>query len=200
VSAHYFVDIDGRILRLVAEEMRAWHAGVSCWGTVRDVNSRSIGIEVVNPGHDLGYSPFPEPQMAALEALLAEIRDRRAIAPERVVGHACIAPVRKRDPGERFDWRRLALAGLSVWLDPEPENRHGDEPALSSTWAARFQEAARRFGYDAPENGVWCERTGAVWRAFQSRFLPFDTGALPHGTGIRHMERLAERWPCAQEA
>jgi N-acetylmuramoyl-L-alanine amidase len=117
VSAHYLVAADGAVLALVPEELRAWHAGASAWGGVADVNSRSIGIELDNPGHQLGYPPYPEPQMAALETLLAGILARWAIPPERVVGHACIAPGRKRDPGEKLDWRRLASRGLAVWLD-----------------------------------------------------------------------------------
>ncbi|MHA1108209.1 MAG: N-acetylmuramoyl-L-alanine amidase, partial [Alphaproteobacteria bacterium] len=140
VSAHYLVDLDGRVVGMVGEDMRAWHAGAASWGGVADVNSRSIGIEIVNPGRVLGYPPFPEPQVAALEALLGDIMARHAIAPERVVGHACVAPGRKGDPGEKFDWRRLARRRLSVWLDPEPA-------APGAADAARFQSAARRFGY-----------------------------------------------------
>jgi N-acetylmuramoyl-L-alanine amidase len=190
VSAHYLVDLDGRVVRLVAEEMRAWHAGAAWWGGVADVNSRSIGIEIVNCGHELGYPPFPEPQMAALEALLAGILTRHAILPQRVVGHACVAPQRKRDPGEKFDWRRLARRGQSVWLDLEHRDQGPPE-------AARFQVAARDFGYDAPDSGAWCEKTRAVWRAFAMRFLPFDADAPPHGAGVAHLERLAARWPAA---
>jgi N-acetylmuramoyl-L-alanine amidase len=192
VSAHYLVDLDGRVVRLVAEKMRAWHAGVASWGGVADVNSRSIGIEMVNPGHELGYPPFPEPQMAALEALLAGILARHAISPERVAGHACVAPGRKRDPGEKFDWRRLARRGLSVWLDPEQVGQDSGQGG-----AARFQAAARGFGYDAPDSGAWCEKTRAVWHAFAMRFLPFDADAPPHGAGVAHLERLAARWPVA---
>jgi len=190
VSAHYLVDLDGRVVRMVGEEMRAWHAGSASWGGVADVNSRSIGIEIVNPGRELGYPPFPEPQIAALEALLADILARHAIAPERVVGHACVAPGRKDDPGEKFDWRRLARRGVSVWLDPEPTE-------LRVAEAARFQSAARRFGYGVPGSGEWCEPTRAVWRAFLMRFLPFEADAPPYGAGVGHLERLAARWPCA---
>jgi N-acetylmuramoyl-L-alanine amidase len=138
----------------------------------------------------LGYPPFPEPQIAALEALLADILARHAIASERVVGHACVASGRKCDPGEKFDWRRLARRGLSVWLDPEPA-----EAGLAE--AARFQSAARRFGYGAPGSGEWCEPTRAVWRAFLMRFLPFDADAPPHRAGVALLERLATRWPVA---
>jgi N-acetylmuramoyl-L-alanine amidase len=197
VSAHYLVGADGRIARLVDETMRAWHAGASCWGGVRDVNSHSIGIELVNPGHELGYPPFPEPQMAALGALLRTILLRHGIARERVVGHACVAPARKRDPGEKFDWRRLARQGLSIWLDPEAG---GGAAAAGPALAARFQAAARRFGYDAPEGGEWCGGTLAVWRAFQGRFRPWGADAPPDQAGVRHLEALAARWPCMREA
>jgi N-acetylmuramoyl-L-alanine amidase len=195
VSAHYLVDLDGRVVRMVGEDMRAWHAGAGSWGGVADVNSRSIGIEMANPGRELGYPPFPEPQIAALESLLADILARHAIAPERVVGHACVAPGRKADPGEKFDWRRLARRGVSVWLDPEPVD--SGVAGLGLVDAARFQSAARRFGYGAPGSGAWCEPTRAVWRAFLMRFLPFEADAPPHRAGVGHLERLAARWPCA---
>ena len=198
VSAHYLIDLDGRVLRLVAEQMRAWHAGAASWGAVTDINSCSIGIEIVNPGHALGYPPFPAPQMVALEGLLADILARHAIAPERVVGHACVAPARKCDPGEKFDWRRLARRGLSVWLDPEPAEMGGAEAREAE--AARFQSAARAFGFGLPDSGSWCAATNAVWRAFAARFLPFDSAASPHLGGVAHLERLAERWPCAHQA
>jgi N-acetylmuramoyl-L-alanine amidase len=193
VSAHYVVDVDGRVLRLVEEEMRAWHAGLARWGGVSDVNSRSIGVEIVNPGHELGYPPFPEPQMQALEDLLGGIMRRHGIAPERVVSHACVAPGRKCDPGEKFDWRRLSLRGASVWLDLEQAEEGPADPV-------RFQAAARRFGYDVPESGAWCAGTLAVWRAFLMRFLPSEPDAAPHGAGIAHLERLAARWPVRREA
>jgi len=190
VSTHYLIHENGRVLRMVDEDQRAWHAGVARWGRVEDVNSHSVGIELVNPGHELGYPPFPEPQMAALEALLADILGRRGITPERVVGHACVAPGRKRDPGEKFDWRRLARRGLSVWLDAEPGSG-------GSADAARFQSAAAAFGYPAPQGTGWCAGTLAVWRAFAMRFLPASCGAEPSAGGVRHMERIAAAWPCA---
>jgi N-acetylmuramoyl-L-alanine amidase len=191
VSAHYVVCPDGQAVHMVAEKMRAWHAGVASWGGEADVNSRSIGIEIVNPGHELGYPPFPEPQVAALEALLGPILERHRIRPERVVGHACVAPGRKRDPGEKFDWRRLARRGLAVWLDPEAAGEAAGVPE-----AARFQAAARAFGYGVPASGVWCAATLAVWQAFLARFWPARSGEPPFAAGIAHLARLAARWPC----
>jgi N-acetylmuramoyl-L-alanine amidase len=192
VSAHYLVDLDGRVVRMVSEQMRAWHAGAASWAGMTDINSCSIGIELVNPGHELGYPPFPDPQMSALEALLAGVLERHAISPERVVGHGCVAPTRKCDPGEKFDWRRLAQRGLSVWLDPEPGATRG---AVDEADVARFQVAARNFGYNATDSEEWCVQTKAVWRAFVMRFMPFDVDAAPHPAGIAHLERLAVRWP-----
>ena len=107
VSAHYLIDEDGTVVRMVAEEMRAWHAGKSFWRGVRDLNSTSIGIELANPGHDHGYRAFPEAQIVALMELAREIVERHGIAPDNIVGHSDIAPGRKIDPGELFPWRRL---------------------------------------------------------------------------------------------
>ena len=194
VSAHYVIDLDGRAVAMVAEEMRAWHAGVAHWAGEGDVNSRSIGIELVNPGHELGYPPFPEPQMAGLEALLATIMSRHAIPPERVVGHACVAPARKRDPGKKLDWRRLARRGLSIWLDPEPDEAGAGGPTAGAD-AGRFQSAARAFGYAVPESDEWCPATLAVWQAWLARFWPARAGEAPFAAGVRHLERLARRWP-----
>ncbi|MGB1547820.1 MAG: N-acetylmuramoyl-L-alanine amidase, partial [Alphaproteobacteria bacterium] len=115
VSAHYLIDETGRIYALVPEERRAWHAGEACWQGETNLNDRSVGIELVNPGHEFGYRPFPEAQMAALEALLQEILARHPIPAERVLGHSDVAPGRKTDPGELFDWARLARAGIGCW-------------------------------------------------------------------------------------
>ncbi|MEM9046343.1 MAG: N-acetylmuramoyl-L-alanine amidase [Pseudomonadota bacterium] len=191
VSCHYLIDLDGTRSKLVRPRHRAWHAGVSSWGGVQDVNSHSIGIELVNPGDGLDYCPFPEPQMAQLEALLIYLLKRFSIPPERVVGHACVAPGRKIDPGPKFDWRRLAEQDLSVWLDPD-EAIPRDGPAPDAT---RFQEAARQFGYFVPDDGLWGAETMAVWDAFTRRFLPQNHGTHLSLAAIRHLERLAARWP-----
>jgi N-acetylmuramoyl-L-alanine amidase len=115
VSAHYAIDEDGTVYRLVAERERAWHAGVSFWAGARDINARSIGIELVNPGHEFGYRPFPEAQIAALIPLCRDILARHDIASWRVLGHSDVAPSRKTDPGELFPWRQLAQAGIGLW-------------------------------------------------------------------------------------
>lgn len=120
VSAHYVVEEHGRIWRLVPEARRAFHAGRSCWEGESDLNTASIGIEIVNPGHDWGYRAFPEAQMVSVERLCLELMSRHPIPPHRVVGHSDIAPDRKSDPGELFDWPRLAAAGIGIWPPAKP--------------------------------------------------------------------------------
>ncbi|WP_170290288.1 N-acetylmuramoyl-L-alanine amidase [Rhodovulum strictum] len=174
VSAHYLIARDGQLFQLVDEDARAWHAGAGRWGAVGDVNSRSIGIELDNRGDE----PFAAPLMATLERLLDRVMSRRAVPPERVIGHSDMAPGRKCDPGRRFDWQRLARAGLSVW----------PETATAAPDAAAFRAAAGRFGYgtDWPMD--------AVLDAFRQRFRPWATGPLdPADMGA--MLDLARRFP-----
>ena len=157
VSAHYMIAEDGTVVRLVDEARRAWHAGASYWRGIRDVNSASVGIELVNPGHEHGYVPFPEPQMAALLTLAGEIVARHRIEPVMVVGHSDIAPTRKIDPGELFDWPRLAQAGLALATPPaDIDPNWTDEGTL---------HALARFGYDVAD-------PRAALSAFQRRFRP----------------------------
>ena len=118
VSAHYLVEENGGVFHMVPEHRRAWHAGVGSWRGHGDVNSRSIGIELVNPGHEFGYRAFAEPQIAALMALCHGILERHPIPPRNVVGHADVAPARKSDPGELFPWRELAAEGIGLWPSP----------------------------------------------------------------------------------
>ena len=171
VSAHWLIAEDGRVWRLVDEAMRAWHAGAGAWGEVEDVNSRSIGVELANTGPLEGFPPFPEPQMAALERLLAGLAGRWGIPPARVIGHSDMAPGRKTDPGPKFDWRRLARAGLSVWPEPEAEAGAGLGTGAAD-WPA-FRAAAGRAGYRAP-GGDW----EAALAAFRLRFRPWASGPL----------------------
>ncbi len=160
VSAHYVVEEDGTVWRLVEEARRAWHAGVSCWRGQRDVNSRSIGIEIVNPGHEWGYRDFPAAQMQAVAQLSRAILGRHPIPGRNVVGHSDVAPLRKQDPGERFDWAFLARHGIGLWPVPEAAPAPiGDARALLA-----------RYGYDLePGNG---ENRTAVVAAFQRHFVP----------------------------
>jgi N-acetylmuramoyl-L-alanine amidase len=123
VSAHYVIEETGAIWRLVPENRRAFHAGASCWEGESDLNSVSLGIEIVNPGHECGYRPFPEVQMSSVERLCQELIGRYSIPPHRVVGHSDIAPTRKSDPGELFDWASLARAGIGIWPPSKPAPR-----------------------------------------------------------------------------
>nr|MBA3812059.1 N-acetylmuramoyl-L-alanine amidase [Caulobacteraceae bacterium] len=117
VSAHYLVEEDGRVFALVAEARRAWHAGKAVWGGQTDINGASIGIEMVNPGHEFGYRPFPDRQIEATTRLIADVRSRWTVPDARILGHSDVAPERKQDPGESFPWKRLALAGHGLWAD-----------------------------------------------------------------------------------
>jgi len=153
VSAHYVVEEDGRVFHLVPEDRRAWHAGVSSWMGAANINQRSIGIEIVNPGHEFGYRAFPPAQMAAVLELSQGILVRHPIPPARVIGHSDVAPLRKEDPGELFDWQGLATAGVGVWLSPKPVQWSDDD----------FYAALQRYGYDIGDRP-------AVTRAFCRHF------------------------------
>lgn len=166
VSAHYVIDEDGAIFRVVPEEARAWHAGTSSWRGESDVNARAIGIEIVNGGHDFGLPNFPEAQIEALIALLGDILERRKLTPASVVAHSDIAPERKLDPGEKFPWRSLARAGVAVW----PARAALLEPDTDPVSA--LQEQLLRIGYAVQASGVIDAPTKAALAAFQRRFRP----------------------------
>jgi len=162
VSSHYTIDEAGRIYRHVDEVKRARHAGVSYWAGERDVNSRSIGIEIVNPGHEFGYVPFPEAQIAAVIALSRDIVGRHPIPPHRIVGHSDVAPDRKMDPGELFPWQTLAENGIGLF----PRALSGEVPPRQGE--ALFVQMLREFGYGvAPEIDV---PLATVVTAFQRHF------------------------------
>jgi N-acetylmuramoyl-L-alanine amidase len=165
VSAHYLIDEDGTVWHLVDEGKRAWHAGVSSWRGRGDINGASIGIELVNPGHEFGYRPFPEAQMAALELLAQEILRRHKVPPRHVLGHSDVAPQRKQDPGELFDWARLHRDGIGLW--PDFSTR-----ALVPEATAAFQVALAAIGYACPQTGALDAETQAVVTAFQRHFRP----------------------------
>jgi N-acetylmuramoyl-L-alanine amidase len=158
VSCHYLVSEDGQILRMVPEEKRAWHAGRSYWRGTQNLNSCSIGIEIVNPGHEFGYQPFPDQQIDALIPLVADIMKRHGITRGNVVGHSDIAPTRKQDPGELFPWGRLARLRLAL---PRPT-----KSLMDPNWTdGGFLLALERFGYDVSD------KLAAIV-AFQRRFRP----------------------------
>jgi N-acetylmuramoyl-L-alanine amidase len=170
VSAHYLIDEDGTIVRLVEEDRRAWHAGVASWRGATDVNARSIGIELVNPGHEFGYRPFPEAQTGALIDLAADIVARQRIPARNVVGHSDVAPRRKMDPGELFDWPRLAAAGVGLWPE-ESDTCIMDPEAVRSMLA--------EIGYET-------ENLHLTLKAFQRHFRPARvTGRIDFETARR---------------
>ena len=174
VSAHYLIRRDGHIFQLVDEAARAWHAGVSYWQGETDMNSASIGIELDHDGHKDGkMAAFPEAQMAVLISLLQEITARHAIAPQNILGHSDIAPGRKIDPGEAFDWAALSKAGFGLWPDNVPIE---DVPSLAlgseDKAVAPLQKALAAIGYQITADGVFGPQTQAVISAFQRHFRP----------------------------
>ena len=185
VSAHYMVWEDGRIARLVAENDRAWHAGVSTWQGMDDLNSRSVGIEIVNGGHDFpapdgSLPPYPDAQIVAVIALGREIMAHHAIPQTGLVGHSDIAPTRKIDPGEHFPWPRLAEAGLGIW--PEPET--GAACVWSGGDTSRLNADLAAIGYDISD-------VPAALRAFQRRWLPGAITGLADAGTLRRVRQIA---------
>lgn len=196
VSCHYLVDEQGRIMQLVAEEMRAWHAGKSHWAGDDDVNSCSIGIEIHNRGHEFGYPDFPESQMRAVEALCADILARNDIPPRRVLAHSDVAPARKADPGEKFDWRRLAKAGVGLWVEPEPAGSDdGLGPGDNGDQVSGLQEALKQFGYGLEPGGVYDQQTQNVVRAFQRHWRRAKVDGLADRSTRVTLERLLAALP-----
>ena len=186
VSAHYVLEEDGRLHNLVRETDRAWHAGVSSWGGRALLNDCSIGIEIVNPGHEWGYRAFPEPQMDALLTLVADIKSRWSIPPERVVGHSDIAPRRKEDPGELFDWPRLASAGLAIW--PEAADRATIPRILDPEGIARLSAELETVGYELDD-------FGKTLLAFRRRFRPTALDGPPEIHDFLIAREIANRYP-----
>jgi N-acetylmuramoyl-L-alanine amidase len=203
VSCHYVVDESGRITQMVAEAMRAWHAGVSYWGGEQDINSASVGIEIHNPGHEAGYPDFTESQMAALEALCRDIVVRHGIRPERVLAHSDVAPARKRDPGEKFDWARLARAGVGHWVAPAPDDflDRGVGLGDSGPLIAEVQAMLSRYGYGIEPTGQYEAKTEFVVKAFQRHFRPARVdGRLDRSTIATLEGLLAARSENAQNS
>jgi N-acetylmuramoyl-L-alanine amidase len=174
VSAHYLIWEDGRIDQLVAEDRRAWHAGKAIWKGESDLNSASIGIEIVNAGHDGGLSPFPDRQVAATIALARDLSSRLPIAPERVLAHSDVAPLRKRDPGESFPWEDLWRGGVGHWVPPAP--LAGGAPLFlheeEGPPVRALQAMLALYGYGVELSGVYDRLTHAVVMAFQRHFRP----------------------------
>jgi N-acetylmuramoyl-L-alanine amidase len=197
VSCHYFVEEDGTVLQLVAEAERAWHAGASFWERGNDINSRSIGVEIVNPGHEHGYRDFPSRQITELIVLLRDIVARHAIRADRVLGHSDVAPARKDDPGERFPWRRLAGAGVGLWVPPAPiEPGPALGPGDEGEPVRALQAMLAAYGYGVASTGAYDTGTAAVVAAFQRHFRP----ALIDGRADPSTRRTLEALIAARQA
>lgn len=181
VSSHYVIEEDGSVFQLVPEARRAWHAGRGAWAGEADLNSASIGIEIVNGGHDFSLPGFPERQVDAVIALCRDIVLRHRIPPPRVLAHSDIAPARKRDPGERFPWGRLAAAGIGLWVTPSEDP--SPVPERDPDVVRAVQRTLARFGYDVAVTGVPDDASRIVVAAFQRRYRPARVdGAIDAGT------------------
>ncbi|MGE8126814.1 N-acetylmuramoyl-L-alanine amidase [Methylobacterium sp. NPDC080182] len=198
VSAHYLVFEDGGIVQMVPEARRAWHAGAGAWKGETDVNSRSIGIEIVNPGHAGGLPPYPEAQVEAVIALARDVLGRWPIPPERVLAHSDVAPERKEDPGEIFPWDRLAAAGVGHRVPPASlqDGRffaRGDAGQPVEALQAMFA----LYGYELPVTGLFDARTQAVVTAFQRHFRPARVDGVADASTITTLRDLIAALPPA---
>lgn len=196
VSSHYFVRENGAIFQLVPEERRAWHAGKSFWGGEVDTNSRSIGIEIANAGHPGGLPPYPDVQINAVIDLCRGIAKRWSIAPQLVLGHSDVAPVRKVDPGEQFPWARLYAQGVGHWVEPTPisggrffQRGDGGQPVEA------LQSMLAFYGYGIDITGEFCERTQGAVEAFQRHFRPERVDGIADMSTIDTLHRLLTSLP-----
>jgi N-acetylmuramoyl-L-alanine amidase len=194
VSCHYLVDEDGDLTQMVDEQQRAWHAGISSWKGVNDINSASIGIEIQNPGHDLGYTDFADAQIEAVIALCRDIASRHSIRPEDVLAHSDVAPMRKIDPGEKFPWAKLHSAGVGHWVEAEPI---GSGSSLKAGDGGPEVEELRAklasYGYGVEQSGPFDPSLKAVVGAFQRHFRPARIDGVADRSTILTLERLLVR-------
>jgi N-acetylmuramoyl-L-alanine amidase len=198
VSAHYLVFEDGRIVQCVPEERRAWHAGVASWAGETDINSRSIGIEIVNPGHEFGYRDFPLRQVAAVISLCKSILTRRGpMAPDRVLAHSDVAPARKEDPGERFPWALLSESGIGHWVRPASLDVEGHplRPGDRGETVRQLQRALANYGYGIEETGAYDDATRLVVTAFQRHFRPGRVDGIADQSTMLTLRALLETRP-----
>ena len=181
VSAHYLIEEDGRLFALVPEARRAWHAGVASWGGATDINGASVGVELVNPGHEFGYRPYPDVQIETLIELVADIRSRWTIPEARLLGHSDVAPGRKEDPGELFPWAALARAGHGLWV--EPPAAPGAPLALGAEGPGvlALQAGLARLGYACRPSGLYDGETQAVVTAFQRHWVQSRVDGVADG-------------------
>jgi N-acetylmuramoyl-L-alanine amidase len=198
VSCHYLVDEKGMITQIVDESMRAWHAGVSSWKGAGDINSHSIGIEIQNPGHSNGYPDFPLVQMKSVVRLCNDILSRNDIRPERILAHSDIAPMRKIDPGEKFDWQLLHAEGIGHWVVPEPivggpMLKQGD----TGEEVTEFQKQLRLYGYGVAITGRYDALTKSHVQGFQRHFRPERVDGIADVSTITTLQKLLEALPSA---
>ncbi|WP_105370076.1 N-acetylmuramoyl-L-alanine amidase [Neorhizobium huautlense] len=196
VSSHYFVHEDGRIVQLVPEGRRAWHAGKSSWAGESDINSCSIGIEIANPGHPGGLPDFPDAQIKSVADLCLNCGKRWKIPPERVLGHSDVAPIRKVDPGENFPWERLYLDGVGHWINPTQISggrffQYGE----SGQPVEALQSMLSLYGYAIETTGSFCDRTKGVVEAFQRHFRPQLVDGIADFSTIDTLHRLLAALP-----
>ncbi|NIX76413.1 N-acetylmuramoyl-L-alanine amidase [Microvirga terricola] len=201
VSAHYFVFSDGRVLQLVPESRRAWHAGASSWEGETDINSCSIGIEIANAGHPGGLPAYPDVQMQSVIALTKDIVTRWRIPATRVLGHSDVAPGRKVDPGEVFPWGRLHEAGIGHWVPAAPMSdgrffSRGDEGMPIEA----LQAMLAMYGYGVKITGVFDEITEKVVSAFQRHFRPERVDGVADASTITTLRNLIAKRPASVAA
>ncbi|HEX8046188.1 N-acetylmuramoyl-L-alanine amidase [Rhizobium sp.] len=196
VSSHYFVFEDGRVMQLVPEERRAWHAGKSLWRGEADINSASIGIEIANAGHPGGLPNFPDAQVEAVIELCRDCGQRWAVAPERVLGHSDVAPVRKVDPGEKFPWARLAAAGVGHWVEPAPitGGRFFQKGDVGQPIEA-LQSMLSLYGYGTEISGEFSSKLEGDVQAFQRHFRPERVDGIADFSTIDTLHRLLSSLP-----
>ncbi|CCD92730.1 putative 1:N-acetylmuramoyl-L-alanine amidase (family 2) with peptidoglycan binding domain [Bradyrhizobium sp. ORS 375] len=201
VSAHYVVLEDGRIVQCVPEALRAWHAGLSSWGGEEDINSCSIGVEIVNRGHDWGYPDFPPRQIAAVIALCRGIMLRRNVPAHRVLGHSDVAPSRKKDPGEKFPWHSLANSGVGHWVQPAAITK-GETLKLGSIGddVKGLQKALAKYGYGVPITGKFDGLTMEVVTAFQRHFRPEKVDGIADRSTLWTLHALLTSLPADETA
>jgi len=191
VSAHYFVGEEGRVVQLVPEAMRAWHAGPSAWAGGNDINSRSIGIEVSVINKIIDNADFPDAQIEAVINLCRDIAGRHLVRPERILGHSDIAPARKQDPGERFPWGQLHARGVGHWVAPAPiTEERGLMPGEQGTAVASLQSDLKRYGYGIRITGRYDVPTQQVVQAFQRHFRPARVDGIADGSTLLTLQRL----------
>lgn len=196
VSSHYIVHEDGRVVQMVSENRRAWHAGKSIWAGETDINSRSIGIEIANAGHPAGLPDYPDRQIESVIELCLECVERHGIAAERVLAHSDVAPIRKVDPGENFPWDKLYRAGVGHWVDPSPIGggrffQRGDRGQPVEA----LQSMLSLYGYGIEISGEFCPQTEGVVAAFQRHFRQAKVDGVADSSTIETLHRLLTSLP-----